>query len=283
MLNFPIVDTHLHVWDPEEIHYPWLPDVPVLNRAYLLSDYREATEGIDIGKMVFLQCEADCEQFQREADWVSGLAKEDPRIAGIVAWAPLEKGEGARDALTTLTKDPLVKGIRRIIQFEEDMEFCLKPDFVKGVQLLPEFGLSFDICIAHPHMANTIKMVEQCPDVSFILDHIGKPDIKNQLMDPWKDELKTLAAFPNVMCKMSGLVVEADMENWTAADLKPYVDTVIETFGWDRVMFGGDWPVVVQASTYKRWFETLNELLSGESEENLKKLFSDNAHRFYRL
>ncbi len=260
-----------------------MADVPVLNKPFLLNDYNEATEAFKVEKMVFLQCECDVSEYQQEADWVSSLAKGDPRIAGIVTWAPLEKGEQARESLERLTKDPLVKGIRRIIQFEEDLEFCLRPDFVKGVQLLAEFDLSFDICIAYQHMANTIKLVEQCPKVNFVLDHIGKPDIKNQLFEPWKEQLKTLASFPNVKCKMSGLVVEADHEKWTEADLLPYINHVVETFGYDRIMFGGDWPVVLQASSYKRWVETLFEALKGSSSEELQKLFYHNAVDFYRL
>ena len=154
---------------------------------------------------------------------------------------------------------------------------------MRGVQLLPRFGLSFDICINHLQLANTIKMVRQCPDVMFMLDHIGKPDIKGGLLDPWKQELKTLAAMPNTFCKMSGLVNEADWENWQPRDLKPYIDHVLTCFGFDRVAFGGDWPVCLLASPYRRWIETLWDALSGCSEDELGKLFAGNAERFYRV
>ena len=132
-------------------------------------------------------------------------------------------------------------------------------------------------------MANTIKMVAQCPDVQFILDHIGKPDIKHGLLDPWRAEIKTLSELPNVWCKMSGLVTEADHANWTKEQLKPYVDHVLECFGFDRVMYGGDWPVAYQATEYPRWVETLAWAVEGCSGDELKKLFRDNAIAFYRL
>jgi L-fuconolactonase len=196
----------------------------------------------------------------------------------------LEKGDAAKaDVEQLLAANPLVKGIRRIIQFEPDIEFCLRPDFVKGVQLLANYGLSFDICISHSQLANTIKLVAQCPNVQFILDHIGKPDIKNHLLDPWRAEMKTLASFPNVWCKVSGLVTEADHQQWTRDDLKPYIDHVISCFGFDRVIYGGDWPVAYQATDYPRWVETLAWAVSGCSDSELRRLFHDNAVTFYRL
>jgi L-fuconolactonase len=283
MITFPIVDTHLHLWDPKYLRYPWLDGNELLNQAYLLENYRKACGPVQVERMVFLQCECLPAQFMDEADWVTKLAKSDPRIRGIVPWAPLEKGEAACDDLEKLAANPLIKGIRRIIQFEPDMEFCLRPDFVKGVQALPRYGLSFDICINYTQMANTIKLVRQCPEVQFILDHIGKPDIKNHVLEPWKREIKSLAGFPNVWCKMSGLVTEADHKTWTKEDLKPYIDHVLECFGFGRVMFGGDWPVATQATEYPRWVETLEWAVKGCTEAELRQLFHDNAGSFYRL
>ena len=283
MIDFPVIDTHLHLWDPSHLRYAWLDDNALLNKPYLPENYRAACGPVPVEQMVFLQCECDFSQFMDEANWVTSLAKTDPRITGIVPWAPLEKGEAARADLEKLASNPLIKGIRRIIQFEPDQEFCLRPDFVRGVQLLPDYDLHFEICISHGQMANTIKMVKQCPDVQFILDHIGKPDIKNHLFEPWKENLRSLAAFPNVSCKMSGLVVEADMMNWTMEDLKPYIAHVLDCFGFGRVMFGGDWPVVLQASVYPRWVDALLWAVAGSSEAELHKLFHDNAASFYRL
>ena len=234
--------------------------------------------------MVFVQCEAEFSQFQEEADWVTGLAEgEEPRIAGIVPWAPLELGDEARPTLEKLARNGLVKGIRRIIQFEPNPEFCLRPGFVRGVQALSDYGLHFEICIVHTQMANTIKLVEQCPNVTFILDHIGKPGIKDHIMDPWRQDLKTLAGFPNLWCKISGLVTEADHEQWTREDLRPYLDHIFDTFGFERVMYGGDWPVAWQATEYPRWVETLAWAITGCSAEESRMLFHDNALDFYRL
>jgi L-fuconolactonase len=283
MLDFPIIDTHLHLWDPGHLRYPWLDDNALLNQPYLLEDYRRACGAVQVEQMVFLQCECDFAQFMQEADWVTGLAQTDARLTGIVPWAPLEKGEAARPDLERLAANPLIKGIRRIIQFEPDPEFCLRPDFVKGVQALPDYGLHFEICIAHTHLANTIKLVAQCPNTQFILDHIAKPDIKHGLLEPWKQELKTLAGFANVWCKISGLVTEADQQHWTREDLKPYIDHVVECFGIDRVLYGSDWPVAIQATTYPRWVETLAWALSGCSDTELRQVFHDNARAFYRL
>ena len=283
MLAFPLIDTHLHVWDPQLLRYSWLDDIPLLNKPYLLEDYDRACGPVAVEKMVFLQAEVDTDLFMQEAEWVDSLADQDNRLAGIVPWAPLENGDAVRPALEKLSANPRIKGIRRIVQFEPDIDFCLRPGFIEGVRLLPQFNLSCDICIFHPQMANTIKMVAQCPDVQFILDHIGKPDIKNGLLDPWRAEIKTLSEFPNVSCKISGLVTEADHQHWTKEQLKPYIDHVLECFGFDRVLYGGDWPVAYQATEYPRWVETLEWAVAGCSEVELKKLFHDNAVAFYRL
>lgn len=283
MPNFPIVDTHLHIWDLGRLRYPWLGGVPLLNRNHLIEDYRRACGPVQVAKMVFLQCECDFAQYQAEADWVTEVAHVDPRIRGIVPWAPLEKGEGAGDALAQLAANPLIKGIRRIIQFEPDPEFCLKPDFVRGVQALHAHGLSFDLCINHRQLANTIKLVRQCPNVRFVLDHIGKPDIKAGLLDPWRAELRELSRLENVWCKLSGLVTEADFTRWRPADLKPYLDHVVDCFGFDRVMFGGDWPVSTQATDYPRWVATLDDALHGCSGDELRRVYVRNAEAFYRV
>jgi len=284
MPDFPIIDTHLHVWDPKQIRYPWLDGVPFLNKPYLLADYNKACGPVKVEKMVFLQCECDPAQYKDEARWVTGLARQDPRIQGIVPFAPLEKGEGARRELADLAKNKLIKGIRRITQFESDPAFCLRKDFVRGVQMLAEFHFSFDICIkGDEQFRNTIQLVRQCPKVNFILDHIGKPFIKERILEPWETCLKQFADLPNTWCKMSGLVTEADFEKWTNDDLQPYIAAVMEAFGWDRVVFGGDWPVAFQACEYPRWVETLEWALKGATPAQLRKLFHDNAVAFYRL
>jgi L-fuconolactonase len=261
----------------------WLDGNELLNRRYALEEYRQHTAGVDVGAMVYLQVEVEPAYGLLEAKWVAERAKEDPRIEGIVAWAPTEFGEQSRAYLDALVKvSPLIKGVRRLIQ-SESIDFCVQPRFAQGVQILPDYGLSFDLCVFHPQLANTIRLVEQCPKVSFILDHIGKPDIKNHVLDPWREQIRQLAAFPNVVCKVSGMVTEADHRNWTTSDLAPYVAHVIECFGEDRIVFGGDWPVAYQAAPYPRWVATLDELTAGLSPAAKRKLWAENARRFYRL
>ena len=282
MEQFSIVDTHVHLWHPEQLRYPWLTEVPALNRPYLLKDYIAACGALEIESIVFVQCDTHPDDGLKEPAWVTSLASVDPRIQGIVAWAPLEEGEQVAPFVEKLAENRLVKGIRRLIQ-SESVDFCVQPNFVRGVKVLSRYGLSFDICIFHPQLANAIRLVEQCPHVQFILDHIGKPDIKNQLFDPWKQEIETLAGFPNVHCKISGLVTEADFEGWTPADLQPYIEHVISCFSFDRVIYGSDWPVSTQASDYPRWVQTLKDAVSGCSSEELRQLFRDNAIKFYKL
>ena len=283
MLDFPIVDTHVHVWNVDRIDYPWLSDVPQLNKSHLPEDYTQACGAVEVEKIIFLQAEARPEQYKKETQWVTELAKNDPRLQGIVSWAPLERGEAVQSDLEELARNPLVKGIRRIIQFEDDIEFCLQSDFLCGVKLLPQFGFHFEICINHLQLENVLKLVSQCPEVLFNLNHIGKPDIKNRQLEPWKTNLRHLSDFENVTCKMSGLVTEADVTNWTPQDLKPYIDHVLDCFGFERTFYGGDWPVVNLASDYVQWVETLEQALSGCSEDELRNLFARNADSFYRL
>ncbi len=283
MPNFPIVDTHVHLWDPEVLTYPWLNSVPSLNRAFLPDDYRKHCGPVQVEQMVFLECDLDPGQYLEEARWVSALSQnEEPRLTGIVAHAPLQKGDAVRADLEALSQVWGVKGVRRLIQ-SEAVDFCVQSCFVKGVQALADFGLSCDLCIYHPQLANLIALVKQCPQVNFVLDHIGKPGIKNGLLDPWRKELKQLAEFPNVWCKMSGVVTEADHAGWKPEDLKPYIDHVMAVFGFDRVMYGGDWPVSTLATDYPTWVRVLDEALLGCSERELKQVYRETAIAFYRL
>jgi L-fuconolactonase len=223
-----------------------------------------------------------------EPQWVIERAKEDARLKGIVAHAPVEYGEQVRsflDALVALNPlgRTLIKGVRRLIQSEPDPAFCIHPSFVRGVQILGEYGLSFDVCVYYPQMASAVELVRRCPNTSFILDHIGKPAIKERILDPWRAQIEEFASLPNVICKVSGAATEADHERWTIDDVKPYVEHVLESFGEDRVAYGGDWPVVLNASSYARWVETLDTLTAHLSAEAKRKLWNENARRFYRL
>ena len=294
MPQFAIVDTHLHIFDPIRLTYPWHGTIPQLDGPFLLPDFDEHCASVDVERMVFVECGA--RDRVAEAQWVSQEAHADPRIQAIVASAPLEKGASARPDLEALAELPLVHGIRRLIQDEPDDDFCVRPDFIAGVKLLPEFGFTFDICIQHRHMANAARLARHCPEVRFILDHIGKPGIADGLLEPWQQHLRELADLPNVHCKVSGLVTEADNAEsransdpaamkfaWTREQLRPYIHHVIESFGFDRVMYGGDWPVSILAAKYPDWVAALDWATAGSSEEELQKLYRRNAIAFYRL
>jgi L-fuconolactonase len=280
----PIVDSHVHLWDPTRFRMPWLDGNERIGKPFGLADFREHSAGLEVEGIVYLQVEVTPPYALLEARWVADLPPEGPPILGIVPWAPLEDGDRARSFLDAMVAvDPRIKGIRRLYQGEPDIDFCIRPDFIRGVQILPEYGLSCDLGVFHQHLKNTITLVRACPNVSFVLDHIGKPDIRNGVLDPWRDEIRQLAALPNVMCKVSGMVTEAAPDTWTTDDLAPYVEHVLASFGEDRVMFGGDWPVVLMASPYRRWVDALDQLTSGLSDGAKRKLWNENARRFYRL
>jgi L-fuconolactonase len=283
-LDFPIVDTHVHLWDIARLSYPWLAGLPAINRTLLLSDYDAACRPYTIGRVVFVQCEADPSQYRQETEWVSRLASEDPRIGAIVSWAPVSKGEAARLELEYLAGNPLVKAVREIIQFQADAAWCLRPEMVRGVQMLAEFDLRFELCLkGAEQMASAIELVRRCPQVRFVLDHIGKPMIAKGETQPWASQLRQLAAMDNAWCKLSGLVVEADHERWTADDLRPYLDHVVACFGTDRVMWGGDWPVVLLAAQLSQWVETADLWSAKFSPSRRRKLFRENAIECYGM
>ena len=277
-----IIDSHVHFWDPARLAYAWLRSEPLLDRPYLSDHVPQRVGETEITGIVFVEAAGAPADALAEADFVTTLAAGDPRIRAIVAFAPLELGTGARATLDSLKQRPLVRGVRRLLQ-DEPLGFALNPDFIAGVQLLATYNFSFDICIRHWHLPDAIQLVRACPEIQFVLDHIGKPDIKTQLLDPWRAQISELASFPNVMCKISGLVTEADHTRWTPADLKPYIAHVIQAFGIDRVMFGSDAPVAYLASTYAKWIETLTALTSTLTEAERKKLWHTNAATFYRV
>ena len=284
MPNFPIVDSHVHLWDPTHFRMMWTEGAPTLNKPYGVEEYAQHTEGIAIEALVYLEVDVAPHYSLLEVAWVAERAKEEPRLKAIVAHAPLEYGEQARAYLAALVQiSPLVRGIRRLVQQEPDNDFQLQPRFVLGMQLLAEFNLSCDLCIKHHQLPATIELVKRCPQTRFILDHIGKPNIASGELQPWREDIFALAKLPNVICKVSGMVTEADYAHWILDDLRPYFETVYEAFGEDRVAFGGDWPVCTLAASYSRWVEALESLSASLSDSAKRKLWAENARAFYRL
>lgn len=277
-----ILDTHVHFWEPRRLRYPWLDALPALNRTFLPDHVPAQVSTGRIEALVFVQADCAAEQAMQEVEWVTELARSDARIGGIVAFAPLEAGEAVQPILEQLVRFPLVKGVRRLLQ-SEPPGFGVQPGFVAGARMLARHGLSCDLCIRHTQLADVIELVRLCPEVNFVLDHIGKPDIKARRLEPWRGQINALASLPNVMCKLSGLVTEADGPRWQVDDLRPYADQALSAFGPERVMFGSDAPVLTLAATYERWFDAAVELTHALSASEQENLFYRNGARFYRL
>ncbi|WP_158554893.1 amidohydrolase family protein [Methylovirgula sp. 4M-Z18] len=283
MPDFPLIDAHIHLYDSARLSYSWMQQAPALLGRHLLPEFDAACDAVQVEKVVFVEVAADPGLHLDEAGFIDGLAREEPRIAAMVAHAPLEKGAFVEADLVALAEHKSLRGIRRLIQSEADPAFCLEPDFIAGVRLLAKYGLSFDLCIKHWQMTHAIELVRRCPEVIFILDHIGKPGIRFGFREPWWSELRELAFLPNVYCKMSGVITEADPNAWTPQIIRPYVEHVIACFGFGRTMFGSDWTVSTLTHPYPLWIEILDEILHGCSDAELRAFYRDTAAKAYRL
>ena len=283
MPSFAIVDSHVHLYDPTWLRYGWLARVPKINRRYDLADFDRCRGPVEVDKLVFAEVAVDPGLHFAEAAWVQGLADEDPRLAGMIAHAPMEKGGAVEADLDRLAQYGALRGIRRLIETEVDISFCLQPPFLEALRLLPARNLCFDICVKHWGLVFAVELARRCPDVRFVLDHIGKPGIRDGLVEPWKEQLRRLAALPNVVCKLSGVITEADHAHWTKEQVRPYVEHVVECFGFDRVMYGSDWTVSELTHDYPAWVAILDEITAGCSGDELESLWRGTAIRTYRL
>ena len=283
MLDFPIIDSHVHLLDQRRFSYGWAKGAPSLARDWTLQDLARAVKPYQIDGLVFVEVDVDMPQYLDEADWVEQLALGDPRLKGAVVCLPLERGAALEPEIARVAKLKTTRGVRRLIQNQPDPDFVLRPGFLEALKLLPKYKLSFDICIFHTQLTNTLEMVRRCPEVSFVLDHIGKPGIAAGLVEPWRAQIAELARLPNVACKLSGVTTEAEHRSWTPAQLRPYIDWVCENFGIERILYGGDWPVSQLAGDYLQWLTTLEQATADFSEGERRNLFRDNAIRVYRL
>ena len=274
-----IVDSHVHFWDPAELHYAWLEGVPSLQRAFLPRDYAAATGQVPIGRMVFVEANCRPEEARQEVDFVERLAQAEPRVAGIVAFADVAEGLGRR--LEALSCSPLVRGIRQNIQ-GHPAGFCVQRAFIEGVREVGHRGLVFDLCATHDQLREVTELVDQCPETPFVLDHCGKPAIRDRGFETWSADITRLAAHENVCCKLSGLLTEAG-EAWCPEDLLPYAARVLECFGHERVLYGSDWPVLTLAGDYGTWYGFTERFTRGWSASERSRFYGDNAARVYDL
>ena len=289
MPDFPIIDTHLHIWDQTRLKYSAFEGSPLFNHPYHVEDYQRDCGEVAVEAMVFLECYADFwedgGQYMEEIAFVEDEAKRDPRIKGIVPMAPLEWGRRVEPMLAEMVgKHPNVKGVRRIVEFDADPRaLTLSDSFIEGVKLLEKYGLHFEINVNHTQMDIVREFVARVPEVRLILDHCGKPGIKESALDQYRDDVEYLARFPNLWIKLSDLPVEADFDTWTDADLRPYIDATFGSFGVDRTIYAGDYPICLQATTLPRWIEVLDGAMTGLSDTERRKFYRDNAIAFYRL
>lgn len=277
-----VVDTHAHFWDVENLSYPWIERDSVFDRTYSLDDYQRASSLAPIQQMVFVEADAHSSCSLREALWAQSLASFDSRIQGIVARVSLTESASVLADLDAAAAIPLVKGIRDNIQ-NNPPGFATQSAFVRGVKEVHQRGLHFELCLKHQQLPETIELVRRCPEVQFVLDHCAKPNIRLGEREPWLSQIREMATFSNVMCKISGLVTEADWEQWKPDQVLWYARSAAEAFGPERVMFGSDWPVNEAAGGYMKWFNLAESLAEPWNSIEREYFFHRNARRVYRL
>jgi L-fuconolactonase len=285
----PIVDTHQHLWDLSRFRLPWLVPGGPLTRSFVTKDYLEAAQGLGVEKAVYMEVDVEPSQRVAEAEHVIGLCrrKEGPTVAAVIGGEPA--ADGFPDYLARFQGSPFVKGVRQVL-FGAKADLCRDAAFTRGIRLLGERGLSFDLCLGPERLGDARRLVEACPGTRFVLDHCGNADPKafrrggTPSHDPeaWRRDVTALAERRNVACKISGIVANAPA-GWTADDLAPIVNHCLDAFGPDRVVFGGDWPVCTRGATLRQWVEALRTIIRPRPEAEQRKLLHDNAVRVYRL
>ena len=240
----PVIDAHQHFWQYHPDKHSWInEDMAAIRRDFYPADLQPILQQQQIEGCMAVQAD----QTEAETDWLISLAEKATFIKGVVGWVDLRSAT-IRERLAHYQQFPIVKGFRHILQ-GEDPAFMLQPDFLRGIKALQEFGFTYDILIYPRHFSAAVALVKQCPEQAFVIDHLAKPDIKNRELAEWKKGIEALAAFPNVYCKVSGMVTEADWHQWQPSDLFPYLDTVTNAFGMKRLLYGSDWPVCLVAAS----------------------------------
>ncbi len=274
-----IIDTHHHFWNYNPVEFDWIDDeMAVIRTSFLPDDLRKTLAGTKVNGVVTVQAR----QCIEETDWLLSMAEDNAFMKGIVGWLPLSSPE-IQSTLEKYQNNSWLKGVRHVVQGEPDPEFILGKQFNEGISCLKDFNLVYDILVFEYQLANTIKFVDLHPNQQFILDHIAKPRISKNIFQPWKDLITELAKRPNVCCKVSGMVTEADYNLWTEEQLEPYFDVIFEAFGPERLMFGSDWPVCLVASNYKNWIDLVDRVMEGFSENEKELFWFKNAEQVYQL
>jgi L-fuconolactonase len=272
------IDAHHHFWRYTPDEYAWIDDeMAAIRRDFLPEDLQPEIAASDVGRVISVEAR----QSLHETEWLLEMAATHTWIAGVVGWAPLVEA-GAGEVLARLASNPGLRGIRHVLQ-GEPAEYMDRGDFNAGLRHLRGLRLAYDILIAHHQLPAAIRLADRHPGQIFVLDHIAKPPIRAGGMEPWARDMAELARRPNVFCKLSGVVTEADYAGWTWEQIFPYMETAFEAFGAERMLFGSDWPVCRVATTYGDWVHTVERFAAQLSDAERRALFHDNAVRAYHL
>ena len=270
------LDSHQHFWSYSAAEYPWIPAGSALQRDWLPGDLAKLQADLNFDGSIAVQAR----QSLAESRWLLALAEANPRIKGVVGWVDLQS-DAVEEQLGELSRNPRFVGARHVVQDEPDDRFLLRPEFVRGIGRLRQFGLTYDLLIFPRQLPAAIELVRQFPEQPFVLDHIAKPSIRTGALSPWREQIQELAQFPNVLCKVSGMVTEADHRAWKPEDFRPFLDVVFGSFGVGRLMFGSDWPVCLLAAGYEQTFSLVRDYVAQVPMESQRGLFGETAARFY--
>lgn len=276
-----VIDAHQHFWQLGRFKYEWLnaPKLAKIKRDFLPADLKTVMDEVRVERAIFVQTQHNLD----ENRWVLKLAEEHKFIAGVVGWVDLASPKCEEQLLEFKDQAKFV-GVRHVVHDEPDDDFIVRPDVLRGLKVLEKHEVPYDLLFYVKHLKHVPTIVKACPDLRLVIDHLAKPLIKDQRTDGWIDDLRAAAKFPNVFCKLSGMVTEADWEKWKPTDLRPFVEEAIECFTPQRLMYGSDWPVCLLAGSYRQVFEALVEVLAPlTSESERQAIFSDTARKFYRL
>ncbi|HSV13190.1 MAG TPA: amidohydrolase family protein [Tepidisphaeraceae bacterium] len=274
-----IIDAHHHFWRHNDREFAWISDaMSIIRRDFLPGDLQQAIGAAGVDGVISVQAR----QTLDETNWLLDLADQNAFIQGVVGWVPLVSPT-VGDDLERFAQRAKLRAVRHVLHDEPDDDYCLRDDFNRGISQLRRFNLAYDVLVFERHLPQAIQFVDRHPEQVFVVDHVAKPKIKDNEMEPWRTKLRELARRPNVYCKMSGMVTEADCQAWTPQQLRPYADVVLEAFGPTRVMFGSDWPVCLIACGYARWREVVMGFISKLSPTEQASVMGGTAQRAYAL